>query len=398
MFDAVVRCGTISRAAAEIGLAQPSVTLGLTKLETDVGESLLARGPGGSSPTPAGLILHRRVERMLRKIERAAAQLFDVQDAHLAAAVVRNITGAQVRDHLAVDATGSFRAAAAKLGVAEPTLNRSVRHLKDMIATPLYRRTPSGFTTTAAGARFASELRVALGEIDQALDELATARGAALGRISIGCLPLMPKVFLAETVSALIQRFPGVEISLQEDAYDPLLKAMHSGTVDLLLGALRNYSHGEVKEVPLFADPYVLVVRQHHPLLSGAVLRDEQLASLSWLIPWRDTPRRALLESILSRLPRRPHVVMETSSLAMTKAILAESDCIALLAQSQVAVEDRDRQLRILRVERATPQRMVGFATRGDWLPTPVQTAFLDRLAENGRQMTEAMKNVELPA
>ena len=393
MFDAVVRCGTISRAAAEIGLAQPSVTLGIAKLESDVGETLIARGPGGSSPTAAGKILHRRVDRMLRKIEKAAARLFALDDAHKAAVVVRNLTGAQVRDHLAVDATGSFRLAAAHLGVAEPTLNRSVRHLKEMIGTPLYRRTPLGFTTTAAGARFASELRVALGEIDQALDELATARGAANGRITIGCLPLMPKLFLADMVSAVIEQYPGVEIALQEDAYDPLIHALRGGAVDIVLGALRNDRRGEFTEVPLFADDYVLVVRQDHPLLSSPRLQAAQLAEQSWLIPWRGTPRRELLEAILSRLPRRPHIVIETSSLSMTKAILAETDCVALLAQSQVAVEDRDHQLRILRVQNADQPRIVGFTSRNDWLPTPIQRAFLDRLIENGHRLTATMKD-----
>ena len=388
MFDAVVRWGTISRAAVEIGLAQPSVTLGLAKLESEVGEPLIARGPGGSSPTPAGLILHRRVERMLRKIEAAAARLFDAQDAHKAAAIVRNLTVAQVRDHLAVDATGSFRAAAAELGIAQPTLNRSVRLLKDMAGTPLYRRTPLGFTTTAAGARFASELRVALGELDQALDELAAARGAANGRISIGCLPLMPKLFLAEAINAIIRQYPGVEISLQEDAYAPLAQALRGGAVDLVVGALRRRRGGEFKEVPLFPDPYVLVVRRDHPLLSGEPLQDAQLAELSWLIPWRDTPRRELLEAIFARLPRRPHVVIETSSLAMTKAVLSESECITLLAQSQVAIEDGNHQLRTLQVQRASQQRIVGFTSRRDWLPTSVQSAFLQRLVANARRQT----------
>ena len=388
MFDAVVRCGTISRAAAEIGLSQPSVTLGLAKLEAEVGEPLIARGPGGSSPTPAGAILHRRVDRMLRKIEAAAARLFEAKDAHRAAAVVRNLTGAQVRDHLAVDATGSFRAAAAELGVAEPTLNRSVRHLKEMAGIPLYKRTPLGFTTTAAGARFASELRVALGEIDQALDELAAARGAAKGRISIGCLPLMPKLFLAETISAVIRQYPGVEISLQEDAYAPLAQALRGGAVDLVLGALRRKRGGEFKEVSLFPDPYVLVVRQGHPLLSGDKLQEAQLAELSWLIPWRDTPRRDLLEVIFARLPRRPHVVIETSSLAMTKAVLTESDCMTLLAQSQVDIEDGDHQLRTLQVQKASQQRIVGVTSRRDWLPTAVQSAFLKRLVADARRQT----------
>jgi len=369
-----------------MGLAQPTVTFGLTKLEAEVGEPLLARGPGGSSPTPAGLILHLRVDRMLRQIEAAAARLFDADEAHKASIVVRNLTGAQVRDHLAVDAAGSFRAAAIALKVAEPTLSRSVRQLRDMVSTPLYRRTSVGFTTTAAGARFASELRVALSEIDQALDELVAARGAGNGRISMGCLPLMPKHPLVETVSGIIRSYPGVQISLSEDAYAPLIKALRDGALDLVLGAMRDDTDDEFVNVPLFADPFVLVVRKDHPLKSDVPLDDAELAELSWIVPWRDTPRRLHLEALFSRLPKRPHVVIETSSLTMTMAVLEESNCITLLAQSQFAMEAGDQRLRILQAKANSHRRTVGIICRRDWLATIVQSAFLESLIANGRK------------
>lgn len=383
LFDAVVRCGTIGRAAAEISLAQPSVTSGLAKLEAEFGEALISRGPQGSTPTPAGLILHLRVERMLRQIEASAARLFDADEAQRALALVRNLTGRQIRDHLAVDAAGSFRAAAAALGVAEPTLSQSLQQLKNMVGTPLYRRSPLGLTTTAAGARFASELRVAMSEIDQALDELVAARGAGKGRISLGCLPLMPKQLLVETVNAIIRRYPGVEISLHEDDYASLTKALRDGAVDLVLGALREQLSEEFLHIPLFADPFVLVVRQDHPLLSNAPLEDAQLAKLSWIIPWRNTPRREHLEGFFSRLPRRPHVVIETSSLTMTKAVLEESDCITLLTQSQFQMETEGEHLRVLQAQPSNYQRTVGIIFRRDWLATAVQNAFLKRLVEN---------------
>jgi DNA-binding transcriptional LysR family regulator len=256
-----------------------------------------------------------------------------------------------------------------------------------MSGAPLYRRTPLGFVTTVAGARFASELRVAFREIDQALDELAAARGAANGRISIGCLPLMPKFFLSEAVNAVIRKYPGVEISLQENAYAPLAGALRSGAVDVVLGALRGRRGGEFNETALFRDPYVLVVRRGHPLHSAATIGDDDLAKLSWLIPWRGTPRRDLLETMFSRFPRRPHVVIETSSLAMIRAVLAESDCVALLAQSQVTLEHGAHELSILRAPGAGRARVVGVTSRRDWLPTAVQQTFVERLVAIGDRL-----------
>ena len=37
--------------------------------------------------------------------------------------------------------------------------------------------------------------------------------------------------------------------------------------------------------------------------------------------------------------------------------------------------------------------RIVGYTTRNDWLPTPVQRAFIDRLVTNSRRLTTTMKD-----
>ena len=74
---------------------------------------------------------------------------------------------------------------------------------------------------------------------------------------------------------------------------------------------------------------------------------------------------------------------MATSSLAMIKAILVESDSLTLLARSQISIEEGDQSLRILQEEETEPPRVVGITTRQDWLPTPVQDSFIQRLVAN---------------
>ncbi|MGH9062816.1 MAG: LysR substrate-binding domain-containing protein [Acidimicrobiales bacterium] len=51
------RCGSLSRAAAECGLAQPSASARIRRLERRLGLELLERGPTGSRPTLAGRLV-----------------------------------------------------------------------------------------------------------------------------------------------------------------------------------------------------------------------------------------------------------------------------------------------------------------------------------------------------
>ena len=195
IFDAVIRFGSTGAAGQRMALSQPAVSHALSKLEAESGVKLLDRGAGGSTGTRAGKLLHRRVERMLRQIEQGIAGASGGRTVD-AAAITRVLTTTQVRYHIAIAEQGSFRAAARHLGIAEPTLHRTARTFENSVAVPLYSRHLRGMAVTEEGSHLAIRLRVALREIDQALAEIASARGLADGHIAIGCLPMMPKQLL----------------------------------------------------------------------------------------------------------------------------------------------------------------------------------------------------------
>ena len=53
---AIRRCGSVSRAAAEVALSQPAVTQGIAKLEAQLGLRLFERGPSGMTADRARAI------------------------------------------------------------------------------------------------------------------------------------------------------------------------------------------------------------------------------------------------------------------------------------------------------------------------------------------------------
>ena len=69
-FAAVLRHGTIARAAADLGLAPAAVSMQIAALEADLGVSLFDRHARGVRPTPAG----ERLARRIGDFERLATQ------------------------------------------------------------------------------------------------------------------------------------------------------------------------------------------------------------------------------------------------------------------------------------------------------------------------------------
>lgn len=383
LFDAVCREGGISHAAQAVGLTQPAVSLAIKKLEDGFGAVLFERGYGGSDLTRDGILLHRRVRRMLGQIEDAITTVqAGSKTRHLdAAAICRHLTDAQIRSHIAISELGSAAEAARRLEISQPAVHRAARDLESTLAVALYRRRVHSVSANAAGLEFARRLVVALNEIEQADMDLVAARGVAGGRIAVGVLPLLPQRLLAKTISHLREHYPDVAVTIREGAHARLLEDLHFGRLDILLGALREPRlESGVIESELFTDPYVVVVRRGHPLATRRKLSARDLTEFGWVIPQQDMPRRNVVELMLSTLPVRPRIVVETSSLAMMMAMLEENDCISLLSRSHILYGNYRNDVVALKVVPPKAERVVGFTTRSDWLPTQVQQDFIEHL------------------
>lgn len=68
-FEAVVRTGSVSSAARELGLTQPAVSMGLSRLQEETGLKLLQKAGVGVVPTEAGGQLLLPVRRVLDDFE-----------------------------------------------------------------------------------------------------------------------------------------------------------------------------------------------------------------------------------------------------------------------------------------------------------------------------------------
>lgn len=76
---AVQRQGSITSAAAALGVTQPVLTRGLRLLEQQVGVGLLQRSARGASLTPYGLALVERAQRIEDELRRAKDELQQMQ-------------------------------------------------------------------------------------------------------------------------------------------------------------------------------------------------------------------------------------------------------------------------------------------------------------------------------
>ena len=389
-FEATARLGSVGAAAREVNVSQPGVTQALRALETRLGVRLFERSRSGCYITELGAILLPRVRRVFDHVRSGLKEPPGGRGGELSS----RITRPQLRGLIAISEHPSFDAAARSLALSEPSLHRSARALERELGRKLFARTARGITTTPLGSELARRFRVALREMEYAIEELAAARGTIVSRVAVGNIPHSATQVLSNAVRELLARFPGVHVQIVDGHYEDLLDDLRAGKLDLLFGVLRRPDWADdVREEMLFANHYVVVARQDHPLsrLRRPKLRD--LGQYEWIMPGPMTPRQQALQRLLGSLGQTPKIGIEATSLQIYRTILTTTDRLTLMSSFEAQLDD-NQALTVLPFRSPHLHRRDGIATRMNWEPTRMHLTFLELLRAEAQRVGAPLRSV----
>lgn len=108
---------------------------------------------------------------------------------------------------------GSFRKAAAALGVQESAISRRIRDLEERLGVALFVRSHSGVRLTLAGKQFVDRGRKALSEITLAKTEVAAISRVGGGELKIGILSSLGSGFLSGLIRTFGESYGAVKMS-----------------------------------------------------------------------------------------------------------------------------------------------------------------------------------------
>lgn len=395
VFLETVRTGSVSQAAERCSLSQPAATQALSRLEADVGTSLLIRRARRFAVTPCGELFCHRVEAALGHLNAGArASLRGPREAGTRRSPYdRLVTAAQLRTLIAVANAGSFTIAARALGLSQPTVHRAARSLEDVAGVPFFQATASGVELTSAAQAFAMGAKLAQAEIRQGFEEISKELGNDLGTFTLGSLPLARTTIVPRAVHALIASSKGVQVRVIDGRYPELLRSLREGELDCIIGALRYpVPADDITQEALFQDELAIVAHPNHPLAGQPGLTLADTLAYPWVAPPKSTPAGTYLFETLriNQQPQTP-VRVVSSSLVMLRGILAEGDYISIISRHQISVEEADGHIVPLDVTLTNSNRTIGLTYRTNWRPTETQTQLLQHLRTQGAAAAQKM-------
>ena len=244
----------------------------------------------------------------------------------------------QLRYVVAVARTGNFSRAAEQCHVSQPSLSQQIQKLEDELGERLFDRMKREAKPTSHGEAFLRRAVKILEDVDAAKREAADAQHSVRGTLTIGVLPTIAPYLLPDVMAKFMEKFPRVEIVVQEDTTARLLKLALAYEVDFALASQPIQDQRlEVRE--LFTEELLLALPPGHPLtrkrsVSAADLDEERLIVMK--------EGHCLGDQVLrfcDRRDARPHISFRSAQLetvqSLVRAGLGLSLIPAMAAQSE---------------------------------------------------------------
>jgi DNA-binding transcriptional LysR family regulator len=278
-----------------------------------------------------------------------------------------------LRSFIAVAEELHFGRAAARVHIVQPALSRQIRALEQELGITLFERDRRRVALTPAGAVFLDEARGLLDHAVRAVEAARRADRGELGSLRIGYVPAMVSTGLPEIVRSFRQRYPGVDVRLQEMSPAMQIEALLGERVDV--GFVRGPIHEPALATQtVLEEPLVAALPSGHRLGSHRRLRVAMLADEPFVIQARSSGPGShdQILAICRSAGFSPRVVQEGSQ-AEVASLVASGAGVAIVPASLRTIR---RAGVLYRPLHGQPMTQLDMAWRKD-AASPVLRAFL---------------------
>lgn len=293
----------------------------------------------------------------------------------------------------AVARHGSVRKAAQALHLTAAAVHQQVLNFEAQVGLPLFDRVPKGMQLTAAGEVVLASVRRTQRDFEQALQQVEALRTLRRGQVRLGASHSSAEVLLPRVVQAMLERHPGIGFTVRTGNGETLLRWLAGGEIDVAF-CLERLPPAGVEQVKTWPQQLGAVVAPGHPLAGheGRLrLRDCLVHPLA--LPAPEMELRVMAERIAARERRSLVPIVETSSVAMIRALAAAGTAVGLLVPENVALDLEQGRLRWLPLSDAEARSRIGLYQRTGQSSTVATGVFVQFLDEALGALPSAVRN-----
>ena len=278
--------------------------------------------------------------------------------------------------------SGSIREAARRLHVASSAVNRQLLQLEAEIGSPLFDRMPHELRLTPAGEVFSRHVITVMQDEARLRSELEMLRGVRRGSVSVASVEDVNADLMPTVLTRMHKLYPAVHIHLVTCGSAQAAKAVVQGDADIGIG-FSVARDDDLHQCTMGRFRIGAVVPPTHPLGKLARVDFPACTAYPMILPTPELSIHELLQPVISFHKRPLDVVMESSSIELTKQLVERG--VGLCFQSRLGLERELKEQRLAHVPLDTPGPIfseLGVYVRAGRALPPALDAFLHIVSE----------------
>jgi LysR family transcriptional regulator, hca operon transcriptional activator len=284
-----------------------------------------------------------------------------------------------LRYFVAVAEEGSLTVAAEKrLHTAQPSLSRQIRDLEYEVDVQLFSRSVHGVELTAAGKAFLDHARLALAQVDAAVEAARRAAQPARKTFAIGFQTGHEMTWLPRAMHVLRDELKNIEVKISSDYSPDLAEALVRGRLDVAF--LRVEPNFDLGYEVVDNEPLIVLMPSDHRLTSREAIHRRALVGEIFIGGSnKATVLRAVTEDYLRRAGLDIKLDHGVDNLAMAISLVASTRGLALMPAYAKNLLPWSVVSRPLEGEPPTIELAVGYIKSNT---SPILKLFLSRIEE----------------
>jgi len=282
-----------------------------------------------------------------------------------------------LRYFVAVVEEGSLTTAAEKrLHTSQPSLSRQIRDLEDEVGADLLSRSVHGVELTASGKAFLDHARLALAQVDAAVE--AARRAAPPGKkpFAIGFLTGHEMTWLPRAMHVLRDELKNIQVTVSSDYSPDLAEALVRGRLDLAF--LRVEPGYDLGYRVVDREPLIVLMPSDHRLTAKQAIHPREFVGEIFIGGANKAAvLRGVTEDYLRRLGMDIKLDHGVDNLAMAMSLVVSTRGLALMPAYARNLLPASVVSRPLEGEAPTIDVAVGYSTSNT---SPILKLFLSRL------------------
>jgi len=240
---------------------------------------------------------------------------------------------------VAVEDHRHFGRAADACLVSQPALSAQIRELERRLGVTVFERGNRRVLPTSVGAAVIERARGVLRDMDELVAAARLDPAGLRGPLALGVIPTMAPYLLPGLLPVVTAAHPAVELHLHELKTVEIVRLLREGGLDLGLLALP-VAGGDLVQVALAEDPFVLALPENHPLAGTEPLPLSVVADLPVILLEEGHCLRDQALSVC-RLVGTDAAEMQATGMPTLCQMVATGLGVTLLPASAVALEAR---------------------------------------------------------